>query len=138
MKYVPIIIAIIVSVSLSAPASETVSLEGKFNWMKEKEKQHDLKAVFTPKGKNKWDVVYKFKWGNEQEIWKGEATGSLDNGAFKGGAFTDGGKRTFSYSGFALDGVITCKHKQLTRYGKKNEKDTGEFTLSRKSKNTPR
>lgn len=112
------------------PAAEPVVLEGSFNWTKQGEKTHPLKATFTSTGKDKWDVVFSFKWKNKPQNWKGTAEGDLNGGALKGTAETNGGKRTWEYSGKASDGVLKCNHTQLTRNGQENEVKTGTFELS--------
>jgi hypothetical protein len=111
-------------------ADESVVLKGQFNWQKEGEKTHALKGIFTSTGKDKWDVVFNFRWKDKPQEWIGKAEGSLESGNFKGTAERTAGKNTWRYSGKADKGVLKCEHTQTMRDGKESVKTTGSFTLS--------
>jgi hypothetical protein len=113
--------------------SKDITMTGTFVWEKKKGQNHDIKAVFTPNGDKKWNVVYTFEWamgknkGGEQS-WKGTAEGDLLNGDIKGEGLHPNGQRKFTFTGTAKDGKIDATHMEIT--GGKNEA-TGSITLKK-------
>ncbi len=107
-----------------APAAEAVTYGGTFNWNREKGKTHPLKGVFTPVGENKWNVIWSFKWKKKPVTYKGVVEGNLVNGNITGKSSTKDGKRNWTFTGTAKDGVMTCNHKEL-----KGRKETPTGTI---------
>ncbi|MCW8132388.1 MAG: hypothetical protein KIS92_18720 [Planctomycetota bacterium] len=100
------------------------TLNGTFAWSRENGKTHPIKAVFTQTGDKTWNVVFTFKWGKDDQVWKGTATGELGNGEVKGDAKTPDGKRNFSFVGGFKDGKLDFTHKE-------GRNDTGTMSLKK-------
>ena len=123
------------SVALWAADGGAIEANGKYHWVHGGGKKHDngdLKAFFTPAGKNKWTVKFHFSWKKEKHVYSGVVTGSLKNGSLSGRIESDDKKpRIFAFSANAKDGAITGKHWEIrTRKGKEIKTDTGTFELS--------
>lgn len=110
----------------NAPAANgAVAMAGTFTRGKAG-KRTDLKAAFTPKANNEYDVVFTCRWGNKDCTFKGSAQGSLNDGKVSGKATLSGSKRTWKFEGTAQNGELACKHWELKGA---NEELTGEFTV---------
>ena len=123
------------SLAMAAETKEKgYTVEGKFNWdyKKEKDKFHDIKAVFTKTDKaDVYDVSFYFNWWKKDHVYTGQATGSLKDGMLKGTVKNDDKKRTFTFEGKCAKGVFKGTHKELKG---KHTIDTGTITFSQASK----
>ena len=88
-----------------------------------------LKAVFTPTGVDKWDVVFHFKFHGRAHEFAGRAAGSLDEGPLSGTVENESRQRTFSFEGTIRDGEFRGTHAEIKRTG---ERRTGSLTLAEK------
>src|ERR1041384_3118053 len=105
-----------------AEDKKDITMTGTFVWDKKKGQNHDIKAVFTPNGDKKWNVVFTFQWamgknkhkdGGEQS-WKGTAEGDLVNGDIKGEGLHPNGVRKFTFTGTSKDGKIDATHTEVS------------------------
>ena len=113
-----------------AVAADDVTMEGSFIWARsDGDIDGALKAVFTPTGKNEYDVSFHFEWEGEQKVWSGTAKGDLNSGDLKGDIKTDNPDRddVFSFMGSVADGKFTGKHGGM-RDGELNEMGTLELS----------
>ena len=84
--------------------------------------------MFTPTGKDMWDVTFNFMWEGNPRTWKGTAQGSLTDGSLKGEVLTDEPENpnTFRFDGAFENGTFQGKHGVV----KKGElKDRGTLTM---------
>ena len=112
-------------------ANEAVTLEGSFVWVRtDSESSGDLTAVLTPNGENEWDVAFHFVWEDEPHTYLGQATGTLDTGAFEGTAENDDPDHplSFRFSGEFEDGTFSGTHSCVQDDG--SLRDGGTLTLS--------
>lgn len=111
-----------------------VKMEGEFSWTRRgKDTKGPLIAIFTSDGKNKWKVVFNFKWGKKEKIYTGKADGEIVNGKLKGVVLNDNKKRTFSFVADMKSGKLTGEHWEISKFrGKEKKKRTGTFTISSK------
>ncbi len=125
----PLLIATILLPLLgqSAMADDTQTLTGEYVWTN-RDNKGDLKAVFTPTGKDGiWDVTFYFNFRGQPHEYAGSAEGSLSEGALKGVVKNENKKRTFTFAGEFEDGTFRGTHEETTpsRAGR-----TGTLTLS--------
>lgn len=93
-----------------------VTLAGQFVWARDDGDQTgDLKAVFTPTGKDEWSVAFHFDWEDGPHTWTGTAKGSLTDGALAGEVTTDNKERPgkFRFNGKFTDGLFEGKHSSV-------------------------
>ena len=109
-----VVLAVLLGGSATAQA-EDVTMEGSYVWKRgDSDIPGDIKAVFTPAGKNSWDIMFHFEWEGEQRAWAGTATGSLESGELEGmGVEEKGRKREFVFRGNVEKGVFTGEHGAL-------------------------
>ena len=107
-------------------AANAVTMSGTFVWNGKKGKKHELKAVFTPAGQNKWTVAFTAKWGKGYPKYTGTAEGDLRNGKVTGEAQNAKKKRKWTFTGAGKDGTLTCSHAEIKG---KNQKQSGSFTI---------
>ncbi len=107
---------------------EDITVKGSYVWARQdKDIPGDIEAVFTPDGKNQWNVVWSFEWEGEMRHWAGKATGSLKSGELEGEATEERDrKRTFVFKGSVEDGVFNGEHGAM-REGKMNVLGTITF-----------
>ena len=110
--------------ALGAPAT-AVSLRGVFIWSNEGGQKHQLDAKLSPIGTNEWQAVWNFDWKQRPVTFTGAVKGSLQNGLVTGTGDSTDGRRHFTFTGTAKDGVITFEHYEVT-HGK-NRTGTGEL-----------
>ena len=112
----------------SLMAAETETLKGQFVW-NNGDQAGDVEAVFTPTGKNMWDVAFHFTWEGEPHTYSGTAEGNLKKGDLSGHVETDGEQKgQFVFKGQFKDGTFEGTHAGM-RDGE--ERPTGTITLSR-------
>ena len=81
----------------AAVSAENIKVDGSFVWKRRKsDYKGTFNAVFTPDGKNKWKVVFSFKYKGKPHKYAGTATGSLENGTLEGTVMTT--KNVLSHS----------------------------------------
>ena len=110
--------------AISQTAEET--LLGSYFW-KQSNERGDLRAVFTPKGEGKYDVVFHFDFRGPH-TYTGTAEGSLKEGSLKGTVQNENKKRTWNFAGTFTNGQFEGTHEEL-RDGDKI--DSGTLTLKR-------
>lgn len=102
---------------------------GTFVWNNQAGKTHPIKAVFTPTGDKKWNVVFTFTWGGRgDQTYKGTAEGTLKDGEIKGDVNSTDGRRKFDFKGTFKDGQFDCTHNEKTS-GKPQA--TGTMTIKK-------
>ena len=108
-------------------AADKQTMNGSFVW-NNGDQTGDLEAVFTPTGKNKWDVSFHFTWEGEPHTYSGTAEGNLKKGELKGQVETDGERKSqFVFRGEFKDGKFSGTHAGM-RDGE--ERPTGTMTLA--------
>ena len=109
-----------------------VVFRGTYEWKRSKNTvTGPLKAVFTPDGKEKWKVVFKFTYQKKPYTYTGTVTGSLNNGRIHGDVLNETKKRKFAFSAVIKNGKMTGKHKEIKKRGSKTrEINTGTMTLN--------
>ena len=53
------------------------------------EGRRELSGVFTPAGKNEWNVAFHFVWEDEPHVYTGTAKGNLKSGDLEGEVESD-------------------------------------------------
>jgi hypothetical protein len=86
-----------------------------------------VRAVFSPRGENQWNVSFFFKFNGYNHAYRGTADGSLSGGELSGEVVNETRQRRFSFSGAIREGKFTGRHAELKR-GKRI--DTGTITLA--------
>lgn len=128
------VLAMIILVAASAAAIATAENEaeavgrfiGSYDWSDGG--SDDLSAVFTPDGDGNWKVEFTFRFSGKKNVWKGDATGSLDEGGKLSG--TSGwGNRSWEFEAKLKDGVLVGNHTEIRRGGSRY--NTGTFELRR-------
>ena len=113
-------------------SSDEIVMTGEYKWVKRNRVRFEekLTSVFTPVGKDEWNVSFHFTYKKKDNNFVGTAKGSLEEGPLTGEVRNDGGKgkRTFTFSGNIEEGKLVGTHKETT---KGRTQDTGIFTLSR-------
>ncbi|MEM8961377.1 MAG: hypothetical protein AAGD38_07870 [Acidobacteriota bacterium] len=115
----------LMALPLMVTGSEEKTLVGEYVWT-ERGVSDELKAVFVATGENTWDVSFNFDFRNKPYIYKGTATGNLTSGKVEGTVLNDTEKRTFTFSGEFVDGVLKGTHRETTEG---RERQTGTFSL---------
>jgi hypothetical protein len=87
---------------------------GTFVWSNGRGKANPITAVFTPNGDKKWNAVFTFTWGKNEQVWKGTVEGTLKDGEIKGEVKNGDEKRKFNFTGAAKDGQFECTHNEMT------------------------
>ena len=118
--------------AIVAAQSDSTTLRGEYEWSKRGEKG-TVKAVFSPREDDAWDVSFHFSFRNQQHVYKGQAHGSLADGPFEGSVKNEDGKRTFVFEGRFKQGVFRGKHKETTP-GRVND---GTLTLGQPTSRDP-
>jgi hypothetical protein len=114
-------------------AGDDVTLEGSYVWNKEDEQiTGDLRAVFTEKSKEEWNVSFHFDWEEEPRVFTGTASGNLSTGKLEGDIVSDDEdhKMTFKFQGSFEDGTFTGTHGFVSDEGE--VKPAGTLTLQPK------
>ncbi len=122
--------ALVLVGGLAVFASEDVTLNGKFVWVRDDgTSEGDLKAVFTPTGENRWDVAFHFEWEDGPHVYAGTAEGNLRDGKLRGEVLNDSEERpsTFRFEGAFENGVFSGKHAYLDEG---EPKEMGTLTLN--------
>jgi hypothetical protein len=118
---------------LSGICAEDVTWTGSFVWSKRNKDTHQIKAVFTPDGENKWKVSFHFEFRDKDHVYSGTAEGSLAAGELKGEIFSDDkNKRKFTFKGDVKEGAFSGTHEEIRGWRKDKPKvrDTGTMRLS--------
>ena len=121
---------VLATTSVPVLAAGDVTLEGSFVWARDDgDRTGDLKAVFTPTGKNEWTVAFHFDWENKPHVYKGTARGSLSKGTLEGDVDNDNEEHpaSFKFSGDFKRGTFNGTHGHINKEGEL--KDTGTLTL---------
>ena len=86
-----------------------------------------LRAVFSPTGDHRWDVVFHFRWSGADRTYAGVASGNLTEGILHGRVRNEDHTRVFSFR-CEFDKKRRCKgkHAEVVRTG---EHETGTITL---------
>lgn len=106
------------------PAGNEQTLTGRFRWTQAGE-EGDLRAVFTPKGENSYDVSFHFDYRGEH-TYTGTAEGSLKEGGLKGTVQDEYKRRRWDFEGTFHAGKFQGNHVEL-RDG--DRQATGTLTL---------
>lgn len=125
----PLVLAI-VGFSVTAEHHETPSettLIGEYHWERG-ETRGDLKAVFTPKADDTYDVSFYFDFRGDAHTYSGEATGSLTDGALQGEVKNEAKNRTFTFEGTIADGKFEGTHAEVG--GRRGSRQTGTLKLA--------
>ena len=109
-----------------AVAEESKTLNGKYVWS-QRGGGGDLEAVFTPTGKNTWDVSFHFEFRDKPHTYSGTAEGALGQGTLSGKVFNEGQKRSFTFEGEFKNGTFEGTHAETTGSSKMS---TGTLTLA--------
>ena len=109
-----------------ATAEESRTLTGQFVW-NQMGKTGNLKAVFTPIEKGKWDVSFHFKFRGGSHTYSGTAEGSLSSGDLHGTVKNESKRRTFTFTGTIQDGRFSGTHAEVED-GRRQS--TGTLTLA--------
>ncbi len=128
MKRIALLLALALTVSLVPAvlaADGEKTLNGEYHWTNADEKGA-LKAVFTPTGKETWDVSFYFQFRDKDHTYTGTATGSLSDGSLSGTVKNENQRRTFTFEGTTADGSFEGKHAETTGGG---ERRTGTLVL---------
>ncbi len=112
-------------------AGDEVTLQGQFVWnASDGETKGDLKAVFTPTGKDEWNVAFHFDWEGRSHVYEGTAQGSLSEGSLEG-EVDDGDdgeqKRTYRFRGTFENREFAGTHAKVSTEGE--PRDLGTLTL---------
>ena len=112
-------------------AGDEVTLQGQFVWNSiDGETTGDLKAVFTPTGKDEWNVAFHFDFQDQANVYKGTAQGSLSDGSLEG-EVDDGdegeNKRTYRFRGTFANRAFAGTHARVSTEGE--PRDLGTLTL---------
>ena len=122
--------ALLIAASLGL-AGDDVTLHGQFVWnSSDGETKGDLKAVFTPAGKDEWNVAFHFDWEGRSHVYEGTAQGSLSEGSLAGEVDNgDDGeqKRTYRFRGTFENGEFAGIHAKVSTEGE--WRDLGTLTL---------
>ncbi len=95
--FLPVVVALALAAQGGGvPAAPTQTLTGTYVWNQGGD-PNDLEAAFTPTGRQKWDVTFRFKLRRRVHAFTGTAEGDLNEGALKGTVLNEG--RTFTFSG---------------------------------------
>ena len=88
-----------------------------------------VRAVFTPDpaARDRWSVVFHFRWTGDERQYSGHARGNLVDGLLHGRVQDEGRQRTFTFR-CEFDKKRRCKgkHAEVVRTG---EHETGTITL---------
>jgi len=133
MMKVILLTVLAVSAAGAHAAGDAVTLKGDFTWGKPKKgkpaKGDKVSAVFTAKEAGKYDVVFTAKWKKKDQVFKGTAEGSLDNGKLTGKAtYKDG--RTWTFKCDVKDGQATGTHYAFKK-GTESKRSNGTLTISK-------
>jgi hypothetical protein len=113
---------------ISPPAD--ISLTGQYVWKSDPQNPGDVKAVFTHKAGDEYNVSFHFKFQGGEYTYTGSAKGKLDNGALAGEVKDQTGRRTFVFEGTSAAGKFKGTHAEIGRRDKRE--DTGTITLAKK------
>lgn len=132
MKNSPRILIALLAVALLAPAvgiakTEKPVLSGSYKWGGD---SGDLKATFTPDGKNKWKCSFSARFGGRSVTYKGTAEGNLTDGKLYAKVRTPNRQRTFTVHATFEDGAFRGTHSEVFASG---EQRTGSLVLRRES-----
>ncbi len=107
-------------------AEDSKTLTGEYVWS-QRGGGGGLEAVFTPTGKNTWDVEFHFEFRSKPHTYTGTAEGALGSGMLAGKVFNESKKRTFTFEGEFKNGTFQGTHAETTGG---SPIDTGTLTLS--------
>lgn len=112
---VAVLLLAVAGAAAGRKADGKTTLTGEYIWA-QGGTSGDLKAVFTPSGKDgQWDVAFHFEHRGKPHTYHGTATGSLTGGELKGTVFNEGKKREFTFSGSFTDGKFSGTHAESGR-----------------------
>ena len=117
---------------VAASAGDTTTLRGEFVWTGAGENgSGKLESTFTPAGRDRWDVSFRFEWRDAPHVYTGNATGSLSEGPLEGQVKNDDKSRNFTFTGTFADGVFHGTHTEVGRGRPDRIEQTGTMTLRR-------
>ncbi len=86
--------------------------------------------MFTPTGKDEWNVAFHFEWEGQPHVYEGTAQGSLSDDFLEGeveDGDNDEDKRTYRFRGTFENGEFAGTHAKVSTEGE--SRDLGTLTL---------
>ena len=128
----PLILAVALVAACTAPDPGPQFFEGSYTWGTEAEGA--LEVVFTPNGKDSWNVDFAFDYVGNRRTWTGTARGNLKNGSLEGRVDSDNPELGYILRGEFRDGIFEGTHAELIDG---SEKPSGTVRLKQRAGNRP-